>query len=39
MNRLEKDNILQQLENIEQETSLEAVKDLLQYLKRNIESC
>lgn len=39
MNNLEKQNILQQIDAMDNESSLDAVKELLQYLKKDVESC
>lgn len=38
MNKLEKDNILQQIQAMEDESEIAAVKELLGYLKRDVES-
>lgn len=39
MNKLEKDGILQQIQAMEDESNLDAVKELIQYLKKDVESC
>lgn len=39
MNKLEKDNIIQQIENMEQESDLDSLKDLIKYLKQDMQTC
>ena len=39
MNKLEKDNIMQQIDLMEQENHIDSIKDLLKYLKEDLETC